>query len=432
MEDHVEKGCRVSTQVNGVSREGVVRFVGSTRFANGQWVGIELPGPDGKNDGSVQDRKYFECPPLHGVFCRLDKCTVLSRAPPPETPRDRRAREEGRPQDIRDASPQLDETSTSPAEAPLSSLHASFSRLSAEASPVKEMDDLDTSSEETHEESTQEEKEKEKEKEKVSPKATVAAAAAASPPKSAASAAKVLRPPTAGARVPARVPAKRVPAPRPSVSTASSDRSKSPESASPSPKVALPALTLSGVTAEGAGAGAGSLSPPLRPAGGAGGLLGSSSNSLALATPRTPRQQVSEDVRLLNEQKKSLELKLKQKTSQLAELQEQLHTERDTMRAELKQKYETQKKSDAENIKRIDNELKEKEERVMLLELELEIAVEEKTLAEANMSKMQSAGIVPTLTYKAFLFEYSFFHPFTLRRSLRVASIYNDKKEILF
>lgn len=35
-------------------KQGVVRFLGETEFAQGIWAGIELEQPLGKNDGSVQ------------------------------------------------------------------------------------------------------------------------------------------------------------------------------------------------------------------------------------------------------------------------------------------------------------------------------------------------------------------------------------------
>lgn len=68
---HLQVGARVS--VNGKS--GVVRFVGTTQFSSGQWVGVELALPQGKNDGSVQDVRYFTCESsspsgLYGLFVR--------------------------------------------------------------------------------------------------------------------------------------------------------------------------------------------------------------------------------------------------------------------------------------------------------------------------------------------------------------------------
>lgn len=51
-------------------RRGIVRFIGTASFSEGQWVGIELEEPTGKNDGVVQGKRYFQCPNLHGLFCR--------------------------------------------------------------------------------------------------------------------------------------------------------------------------------------------------------------------------------------------------------------------------------------------------------------------------------------------------------------------------
>mmetsp|Transcript_41053 Transcript_41053/g.103100 ORF Transcript_41053/g.103100 Transcript_41053/m.103100 type:complete len:274 (-) Transcript_41053:72-893(-) len=49
---------------------GTVRFVGTTEFAEGEWFGVELDDPKGKNNGSVKDKKYFECKEGHGVFVK--------------------------------------------------------------------------------------------------------------------------------------------------------------------------------------------------------------------------------------------------------------------------------------------------------------------------------------------------------------------------
>ncbi|XP_031427071.1 CAP-Gly domain-containing linker protein 1-like [Clupea harengus] len=48
-----------SVWVNG-NKPGVVRFLGETQFAPGQWAGIVLDEPIGKNDGSVSGVRYFQ------------------------------------------------------------------------------------------------------------------------------------------------------------------------------------------------------------------------------------------------------------------------------------------------------------------------------------------------------------------------------------
>jgi dynactin complex subunit len=40
------------------NRTGTLCFVGEVEFAAGQWAGVELDTPGGKNDGSVQGKRY--------------------------------------------------------------------------------------------------------------------------------------------------------------------------------------------------------------------------------------------------------------------------------------------------------------------------------------------------------------------------------------
>lgn len=51
----------IGLRVISSGKVGTVRFIGLTQFSPGQWIGIELDHPTGKNDGSVQGIRYFDC-----------------------------------------------------------------------------------------------------------------------------------------------------------------------------------------------------------------------------------------------------------------------------------------------------------------------------------------------------------------------------------
>jgi len=65
-------GDRVSSLIakEGPREVGTVRFVGTTEFAEGDWIGVELDEAKGKNNGSVRDKSYFECKDGYGIFVR--------------------------------------------------------------------------------------------------------------------------------------------------------------------------------------------------------------------------------------------------------------------------------------------------------------------------------------------------------------------------
>jgi CAP-Gly domain-containing linker protein 3/4 len=69
------------------SKNGTLRFGGSTEFAVGQWAGVELEDPIGKNDGSCMGIRYFTCKPKFGLFVPMHRVT---KAPPTHLATDRR------------------------------------------------------------------------------------------------------------------------------------------------------------------------------------------------------------------------------------------------------------------------------------------------------------------------------------------------------
>eukprot|EP00794_Sanderia_malayensis_P005248 gene5248-5912_t len=68
-------GTRV--EIIGKGLVGSVQYCGMTSFASGKWIGVALDEPKGKNDGTVQQKRYFECPPNHGMFIRQSQIMVL-------------------------------------------------------------------------------------------------------------------------------------------------------------------------------------------------------------------------------------------------------------------------------------------------------------------------------------------------------------------
>ena len=52
---------------------GILKYIGTTHFADGEWCGILLDEPCGKNDGSVRGVRYFRCRNKHGIFVHSHK-----------------------------------------------------------------------------------------------------------------------------------------------------------------------------------------------------------------------------------------------------------------------------------------------------------------------------------------------------------------------
>ncbi|XP_055300508.1 restin homolog isoform X21 [Sitodiplosis mosellana] len=74
-------GDRVIVSSGMGSRAGILQYIGETKFAPGNWCGVQLDEPSGKNDGTVDGVQYFNCPPNFGIFVPLAKVSLspLSR-----------------------------------------------------------------------------------------------------------------------------------------------------------------------------------------------------------------------------------------------------------------------------------------------------------------------------------------------------------------
>ncbi|XP_076026876.1 dynactin subunit 1-like isoform X1 [Genypterus blacodes] len=75
-------------EVTGKGQCGTVAYIGTTLFASGKWVGVILDEPKGKNDGTVQGKRYFNCEENRGIFVRQSQIQLVedsSSATSPET-----------------------------------------------------------------------------------------------------------------------------------------------------------------------------------------------------------------------------------------------------------------------------------------------------------------------------------------------------------
>uniref|UniRef100_A0A8C5U1F0 Dynactin subunit 1 n=1 Tax=Malurus cyaneus samueli TaxID=2593467 RepID=A0A8C5U1F0_9PASS len=89
--DGGSKPLRVGSRVEviGKGHRGTVVYMGATLFATGKWIGVILDEAKGKNDGTVQGRRYFTCEENHGIFVRQSQIQVFedgADTTSPETP----------------------------------------------------------------------------------------------------------------------------------------------------------------------------------------------------------------------------------------------------------------------------------------------------------------------------------------------------------
>jgi len=71
MYDNIHIGSEVDvSRSDGEILKGKVRWKGSIANRKGNWIGVELDTPDGKHDGILNRRRYFQCKAYRGIFVR--------------------------------------------------------------------------------------------------------------------------------------------------------------------------------------------------------------------------------------------------------------------------------------------------------------------------------------------------------------------------
>lgn len=74
-EEAAAKLCKVGDRCevcvpNQPKRRATILYVGKTEFKEGWWIGVKYDEPLGKNDGTVNGKKYFVCLPKYGGFVK--------------------------------------------------------------------------------------------------------------------------------------------------------------------------------------------------------------------------------------------------------------------------------------------------------------------------------------------------------------------------
>jgi dynactin complex subunit len=61
-----------------------MRYLSFSQFFStqlGKWIGVVLDEAKGKNNGTVQGKRYFSCEDNHGIFVRQSQVSLVSLRP---------------------------------------------------------------------------------------------------------------------------------------------------------------------------------------------------------------------------------------------------------------------------------------------------------------------------------------------------------------
>lgn len=73
----IKAGDRCEIEMSDHSHHrGEVKYVGMLTPGKGYWVGVKLDEPYGKNNGTHEGKRYFECEDNYGIFVRAAKVKV--------------------------------------------------------------------------------------------------------------------------------------------------------------------------------------------------------------------------------------------------------------------------------------------------------------------------------------------------------------------
>jgi len=71
----VNDRCEVHVVSQPVKR-GTIMYIGQVHFKPGVWIGVKYDEPLGKNNGSVDNKRYFDCQDKYGAFVRPSSVKV--------------------------------------------------------------------------------------------------------------------------------------------------------------------------------------------------------------------------------------------------------------------------------------------------------------------------------------------------------------------